>query len=168
MLRRGQEQEQSLVSGLYWVGLQEKTLDALEKDGLSVSYYGRHVWAATRDEKSMSGYVAVYRQGILARSFGEPWHVQLRMIAEENAKVQHEDPSLRIVAPPNVVTAIIVAQEVYRQYGFIIFRGNTRVGDGSLFTGCYRPGFGSAQVNGNTTPEECSRGIGVLPLAVRV
>lgn len=158
------EREPRLVNGLYRVDLQGKTLDALEKDGLPIYYY-RNRAAATRHESGLSGMVAVYQEGILSGSYRKSWCNQLKMIAEENAKLQQEDPSWKIIAPPNTATAIEVAQAVYKQYGLNVLPWYTRVGDGSLIAGGFNPRSG-ADVCDYWRSDGSHNNVGVLSLAV--
>lgn len=86
MLNQRREAEQQLVNGLYRVDLKGKSLNALHKGGLPIYYFGDRA-EAVKHEKGLSGIVAVYQEGTLARSYFEPWHIQLEMIAEENEKL---------------------------------------------------------------------------------
>lgn len=159
-----QESEPQLVNGLYRVNLQGETLDSLQKGGLSIYYYGDRARAA-KHETGLSGDVAVYQEGILTKSYGEPWQIQLEMIAEENAKMQRKNPSWTIIVPPNAATAIEVAQKVYREHGFNVLSWYSRVGDGSLVAGVFDPRDG-ALVDDRWLPVERGSILGVLPLAV--
>lgn len=156
-----------LANGLYWVNLRPKTLKDLRKGGLPVYDFGDSE-RATRGERSLSGTVGVFPEGILARSYREPWHIQLEMIEEENAKMAKRDPSWRIIAPPNAATAIEVAKEMYENCGMKVLSWYTRVGDGSLRTGRFLPqgGYRGAYVSDHFRPGVRSGCIGVLPLAI--
>lgn len=157
------EVEPRLVNGLYRVDLHGETLKGLEKGGLPIYYYGDRA-RATRHENGLRGTVAVYQEGILERSYNEPWNRQLEMIAEENAKLQRKNPEWKIIVPPNLATAIEVAQNVYRQYGRNVLPWYTRVGDGSLIAGGFGPRVG-ADVSDDWPPSGRDS-LGVLPLAV--
>lgn len=162
------ERELHLVNGLYRVDLHGKTLNAMRD--LPIYCLGDSAVAAM-DEQGLSGTVAVYRDGILARSYREPWHIQLEMIEEENAKMQREDPSWRIIAPPNAATAIEVAKAVSdSHHGINILKWYTRVGDGSLVAGAFNILYPRVQdgavVSGGWDPNENYSVVGVLPLVV--
>lgn len=158
------EEEPQLVNGLYRVNLRGETLDSLQRGGLPIYYYGDRA-RAVKHETGLSGDVAVYQEGILARSYSEPWQIQMEMIEEENAKMRRKDSSWTIIAPPNAATAIEVAQKVYRDHGVNVLPWYSRVGDGSLIAGFFLPRHG-ALVNGGWRPGERDDRIGVLPLAV--
>lgn len=164
MFRR--EHEPRSVNRLYQVDLHGETLNAMEQRGVSIFYYGDRA-KVTKYERGLEGTVAVYREGILERSYGEPWRILLEMIAEENAKLQRQNPSWQIIVPPNPATAIAVAHIAYEQYGINVLPFYTRVGeDGSLIARSFYPG-GSADVFDHWLPGDRRSFIGVLPLAVK-
>ena len=160
------EREPQLLNGVWRVDLGGETLDAIERGGLPIYYFGARA-EATKYEESLRGTVAVYQNGLdlLEQSYGEPWSVQREMVAEENERMQRKNPGWEIMTPPNPATAIGVAQRVYELYGKNVLPLYTRVGDGSLVAGYFFPRAG-ADVHDGWPPLGRFSDIGVLPLAV--
>ena len=163
--------EMPRVAGLYHVILHGKSLDIMKRGAVDIAYYKSlnipgSEGVGIKIEEGLSGIVAVYKEGILSKSYNKPWQVQLKMLEEKNAEFQRENPSWKIIFPPNAATAVEVAQEVWDKHNINVLPKDTRVGDGSVSVG-FNPnpsrGFG---VTFGISPDQPIRFVGVLPLVV--
>lgn len=159
--RRQPEEERQPINGLFRVDLRGKTLDEMVTKGFRIYYSGDRA-RATKDDRGLSGKVAFYR---VEKSFGEPWNIQLEMIAQAAAELKKPYPELDFGPSPNGATLIEGAIEVNKNYGVNLLPLWSRYGDGSLIGGFFGPRSG-ASVSDDWHPYVRSRYVGAVAVAV--